>query len=233
MNYLSQSWLINRRHALKALGSFIPLPMLECMVPLRAAESAAASPKRSAFIHFDFGTHSQITTAGKDYQFSRSLKPLEKHRDVITPISGLSHPGAIGMAHEGGRVWLTGGKIGPSIRNTISVDQKIAEITAPHTRYPSIEIGRNGGLAWTADGVQLPMMTRCNEIFASMFEAPKGGAAAQRRDLRQKGSILDANLDAVRQVEKKMGTADIGRMEQYLTSVARGGDPHAAGRYVA
>jgi len=222
MNYLSQSWLINRRHALKALGSFISLPMLECMVPLRAAESATASPKRSAFIHFHFGTfslNSQITTAGKDYQFSRSLEPLEKHRDVITPISGLAHPGAIGAAHGGAQVWLTGGKIGPSTRNTISVDQKIAEITAPHTRYPSIEIGRNGGLAWTADGVQLPMMTRCNEIFASMFEAPKGGAAAQRRDLRQKGSILDANLDAVRQLEKKMGTADKGRMEQYLTSV--------------
>ena len=29
MNYLSQSWLIDRRHALKALGSFISLPMLE------------------------------------------------------------------------------------------------------------------------------------------------------------------------------------------------------------
>ena len=38
MNYLSQSWLIDRRHALRALGTCISLPMLECMIPLRAAE---------------------------------------------------------------------------------------------------------------------------------------------------------------------------------------------------
>ena len=35
-NFLSQSWLIDRRHALRAMGTFIPLPMLECMVPLNA-----------------------------------------------------------------------------------------------------------------------------------------------------------------------------------------------------
>ena len=141
MNYLSQSWLLNRRHALKALGSFISLPMLECMVPLRAAEAATAAPKRSAFIYLANGVHSlnyQITTTGKNYQLSRSLKPLEKHRDVITPISGLHHPGALSHHHNCISVWLTGGKLGPSDRNTISVDQKMAEITAPHTRYPSM-----------------------------------------------------------------------------------------------
>ena len=84
-NYLSQSWLIDRRHALRALGSLISLPFLECMVPLRAAESATATPRRSAFIYLANGVHSlnyQITTQGKDYQFSRSLKPLEKLRCI-------------------------------------------------------------------------------------------------------------------------------------------------------
>ena len=37
-NILTQSWLIERRHALRAMGSCISLPFLECMVPLRAAE---------------------------------------------------------------------------------------------------------------------------------------------------------------------------------------------------
>ena len=222
-NYLSQPWLINRRHALKALGSFISLPMLECMVPLRAAENAADSPKRSAFIYLANGVHSlnyQITKPGRDYQFSRSLKPLEKHREVITPISGLHHPGALGHDHNCMSVWLTGGKLGPTDRNTISVDQKMAEITAPHTRYPSMDVALTGAsLAWTADGVRLPAMRRCSEIFASMFEEPKGGKAAQRRNLRRKGSVLDANLDEVRQLDKRMGSEDKGRMEQYLTSV--------------
>ena len=224
MNIQTQSWLINRRHALKALGSFISLPMLECMVPLRAADKTAAdSPRRSAFIYLANGVHSlnyQITKEGRDYEFSRSLKPLEKHREVITPISGLHHPGALSHHHGCINVWLTGGKMGPADRNTISVDQKMAELTAPLTRYPSMEVALTGAsLAWTADGVQLPSLRRCSEIFASLFEEPKGGKTVQRRALRRKGSVLDANLAEVRQLEEKMGAADKGRMEQYLTSV--------------
>ncbi len=138
-----------------------------------------AAPRRSAFIYLANGVHSlnyQITTPGKDYQFSRSLKPLEKHREVITPISGLHHPGALSHHHNCISVWLTGGKLGPSDRNTISVDQKMAEITAKHTRYPSMEVAlTQDSLAWTADGVRLPAMRRCSEIFASLFEEPKGG----------------------------------------------------------
>lgn len=222
--YLSQSWLIDRRHALKALGSFVSLPLLDCMIPLRAAEkTAAATPRRSAFIYLANGVHSlnyQILKPGRDYEFSRSLKPLEKHRESITPISGLHHPGALGHHHNCINIWLTGAKIGPSERNSISVDQKMAEITAPHTRYPSMEVAlTQGSLAWTADGVQLPALRRCSEIFASLFEEPKGGIPAQRRALRRKGSVLDANLAEVRQLEKKMGAEDKGRMEQYLTSV--------------
>ncbi len=224
MNIQTQSWLLNRRHALKALGSFISLPMLECMVPLRAAEKAiATSPKRSAFIYLANGVHSlnyQITTSGRDYKFSRSLKPLEKHREVITPISGLHHPGSLSHHHNCINVFLTGGKLGPSDRNTISVDQKMAEITAQQTRVASMEIAlTQNSLAWTADGVQLPALRRCSEIFASLFEEPKGGKEAQRRALRRKGSVLDANLAEVRQLEQKMGKEDKGRMEQYLTSV--------------
>ena len=221
--FLSQSWLIDRRRALRALGSCISLPFLECMVPLRAAEAKTESPKRCAFIYLANGVHSlnyQITTPGRDYQFSRSLKPLEKHREVITPISGLYHPGALSHHHNCISVWLTGGKLGPSDKNTISVDQKMAEISAQHTRYPSMEIALTGdSLGWTADGVRLPSMRRCSEIFASLFEEPKGGKTAQRRALRHKGSVLDANLTEVRRLEQAMGAADKGRLDQYLTSV--------------
>jgi len=224
MNYLSQSWLIDRRHALRALGTCIGLPMLECMLPLRAAEKSAASlPRRSAFVYLANGVHTpnfQITKPGRDFEFSRSLKPLEKYREVITPISGLHHPGGLGKAHDCIKIWLTGAPLGPSIRNSISLDQKIAQGTGQHTRYPSMEIAINGAsLAWTADGVALPPLRRCSEIFASLFEQPKGGVQAQREALLLKGSVLDANLEEVRRLEKKMGRDDKGRMEQYLTSV--------------
>ncbi len=222
MNFLSQSWLIDRRHALRALGSCISLPMLECMIPLHASERVE-TPRRSAFIYLANGVHSlnyQITEPGTDYKFSRSLMPLEAFRDSITPISGLHHPGSLGHHHNCIDIWLTGGKIGPSERNTISVDQLMAQVTGQQTRYPSMEIAlTQGSLAWTADGVRLPAMRRCSEIFSSLFEEPKGGIAAQRRALRRKASVLDDNLDEVRKLEQKMGAADKGRLEQYLNSV--------------
>ncbi|SVE05487.1 uncharacterized protein METZ01_LOCUS458341, partial [marine metagenome] len=80
-NVQKQSWLIDRRHALRAMGTCIALPMLECMTPLRAAEKIS-TPRRSAFIYLANGVHSlnyQITKPGKEYEFSQSLKPLEKH----------------------------------------------------------------------------------------------------------------------------------------------------------
>jgi hypothetical protein len=94
MNYLSQSWLIDRRHALKAIGSCISLPLLDCMIPLHAAEKFTA-PRRSTFIYLANGVHSleyQITTPGKDYQFSRSLKPLENTARSSHPSAASTTP---------------------------------------------------------------------------------------------------------------------------------------------
>ena len=96
----------------------------------------------------------------------------------------------------------------------------MAEVTSPHTRFHSLEIANKGdSLSWTADGIRLPGMSRCSEIFAYMFEEPKNGTAAQRRALRRKGSVLDANLEEVRSLELKMGNEDKGRLDQYLTAV--------------
>ena len=221
-NLQTQSWLIDRRHALRAMGTCIALPMLECMIPLKAKEKTE-TPRRSAFMYLANGVHSlnyQITKPGKDYTFSRSLKPLEKFRNVITPGSGLHHPGSLGHHHNCIDIFLTGAKIGAAHRNTISVDQQMAQVSGQHTRYPSMEIAlTQGSLAWTADGVQLPAQRRCSQIFASLFEEPKGGIAAQRKALRRKASVLDDNLAEVRALSQKMGTADKGRLDQYLTSV--------------
>ena len=221
-NLQTQSWLIDRRHALRAMGTCIALPMLECMIPLKAKDKNE-TPRRSAFMYLANGVHSlnyQITKPGKDYTFSRSLKPLEKFRNVITPVSGLHHPGSLGHHHNCIDIFLTGAKIGAAHRNSISVDQKMAEVTGQHTRYSSMEIALTGGsLAWTADGVQLPAQRRCKQIFASLFEEPKGGIAAQRKALRRKASVLDDNLAEVRALSQKMSAADKGRLDQYLTSV--------------
>jgi hypothetical protein len=222
MAFLSQNWLLDRRHVLRGFGVALALPLLDCMRPLRAAETARRA-KRSVFIYLPNGVNTldfQILQAGADYKFSRSLLPLEKHRAHITPISGLYHPHGLGHHHNCSTIWLTGGKIGPSERNTISVDQLMAQVTAPQTRYSSIELSNQGhSLAYSADGIQLPAQGNPGVVFRDLFEEPQGGIAKQRRGLQRRGSILDAILGEAHTLGDQLGQEDRGRLEQYLTSV--------------
>lgn len=222
-HFLSQNWLLNRRQVLRGSGVAVALPLLDCMRPLLAANKPAAKPRRSVFIYMPNGVNTldyQITAAGADYEFSKSLKPLEKHRANITPISGLYHPRGLGHHHNCSKIWLTGGKLGQADRNTISVDQLMAQVTAPQTRFTSMQLANKGGaLAWNADGIQLPAQRNPSVVFRELFEEPQGGIARQRRTLQRKGSILDAVLDEARTLDAQLGKEDRGRLEQYLTSV--------------
>ncbi|MFT5525367.1 MAG: hypothetical protein ACI9G1_001367 [Pirellulaceae bacterium] len=221
-NIQRQTWLLNRRHMLRGCGVAMALPLLDCMRPLRAAENSTR-PRRSVFIYLPNGVNTldyQITKAGADYEFSKSLQSLEKHRADITPISGLYHPTGLGNHHNCSRIWLTGGKLGQADRNTISVDQLMAQVTAPLTRFTSMQLSNKGGaLSWNADGIQLPAQSVPSVVFNQLFEEPAGGTAKQRRLLQRKGSILDAVLDESRELDKQLGSADRGRLEQYLSSV--------------
>ena len=218
----SQSWLISRRHVLRGVGVSLALPLLDCMRPLRAADNAVR-PKRSVFIYLPNGVNTsawEMNTAGADYKMSKPLASLEKHRKVITPISGLHHPHGLGHHHNCSTIWLTGGKIGPSERNSISVDQLMAQVTAPLTRYSSIEISNQGhSLAYSADGIGLPAQASPGVVFREMFSEPQGGIAKQRRGLQRRVSILDAVLDESNSLGNQLGRDDRGRLEQYLTSV--------------
>ena len=80
-HFLSQNWLLNRREALRGLGVSLALPLLECMRPLPAA-GKGTQPRRSVFIYLPNGVNTndfEMEKAGKDYELSRILKPLEKH----------------------------------------------------------------------------------------------------------------------------------------------------------
>lgn len=222
-NFLTQNWLLNRRHVLKGAGVALALPFLECMRPLRAAE-AAPSVKRSVFMYLPNGVNPadyQILDSGKDYTFSHSLKSLERHRANITPISGLHHPFGLGRAHECSNIWLTGARFDASHRNTISVDQLMSRVTEVQTRFSSLQLSseRRRSLSWTADGVALPEESVPSVVFRQLFEEPKEGVDVQRRQLQRRGSILDTVLGEARRLDSRLGNQDSDRLEQYLTSV--------------
>ena len=227
-NLLKQNWLISRRHLLRGIGATIALPLLDCMRPLRALAAAVEKPKRSVFVYLPNGVNVltwQITKAGRDYELSEPLQPLERHRANMTPISGLHHPNGIGQAHECQKVWLTAAKVsqeGGAFRNTISCDQVMAEVTSPHTRFPSLELSISRGpttLAWSRDGIPLPAEDNPKTVFNRLFGVEPGGVDAQRRRLDRRHSVLDVVLESAKTLRRHLGGDDRTKLDEYLHSV--------------
>lgn len=212
---------LSRRHLLRGMGVALALPCLDIMRPAQAA--APAPVGRSVFIYLPNGVNTldwQITQRGTDYALSKTLAPLEPFRGRITPLSGLHHPHGLGHHHNCRKIWLTGGKLGDTERNTVSIDQLIAQKTAQLTRFPSLELSNQGAsLAWNPDGMCLPAQGNPGVAFRDLFQEPAGGAEAQRRRLARKASILDAVLEQAHGLERQLGSDDRGRLDHYLTSV--------------
>lgn len=223
MNIQTNKWQLNRRHTLRGMGVSMALPLLDCMAEAKAAPS---EPKRSIFLYIPNGVNTltwQIEKAGANFEFSAPMASLERHRQDVTPISGLHHPMVLGKHHNCDKVWLTGANIpasGGSFRNTVSVDQLMAEVQGVHTRFPSLELAMEGfSLAWSRDGIQLPAERGLKNVFNRMFIGEKGGKDAVRRRLKRRGSILDAVMHDAKQVNQKLGSEDRNKLDEYLTAV--------------
>ncbi|MCA9122419.1 MAG: DUF1552 domain-containing protein [Planctomycetales bacterium] len=225
-NARSQAWLLDRRHLLRGLGASLALPLLDCMRPLQAAATEPSKPKRSVFVYVPNGVNTltwQIQTSGRDYELTAPLRALEKHREVITPISGLHHPDVLGKHHNCDKVWLTGANVpadGGAFRNSVSADQLMAEVQGVHTRFASLEIAITGGsLAWSRDGIQLPAERRPRTLFDRLFGVEPGGKEVARRNLNRRASVLDIVLDDARSLRNNIGSNDRNKLDEYLTAV--------------
>lgn len=222
-------WLMSRRHALRGIGVSLALPLFDCMIPPSRAGGAGvapAMPKRSVFLYVPNGVNPltwQIAEAGTSFRFTRPMQALERHRANVTPISGLHHPLGLGKAHNCEKVWLTGANVpadGGAFRNSVSVDQLIAEVQGPTTRFASLELAIEGNsLAWSRDGIQLPAERHPRQIFNLLFGVDKENKTVIRRRLERRGSILDLVAADAERVNRKLGTHDRSKLDEYLTAV--------------
>lgn len=147
---------LNRRIALRGLGTAIALPLLDAMLP-RASAAEQTGPLRLAFLYVPNGKHMPSWTpakVGTNFDFKPTLQPLVKHRQSICVLSGLTLDGARPHGDGGGdharsaAAYLTGAHPrktnGADIRNGISIDQHIAAKIAGVTRFASLELGLEG-----------------------------------------------------------------------------------------
>ena len=222
-------WQISRRQVLRGVGVSLALPLLNSMAkPTLGAPSlpTPSKPKRSVFLYIPNGVNTltwQIEKAGTDYEFSKPLQSLERHRADVTPISGLHHPKVLGKHHNCDKVWLTGADVpsdGGAFRNTVSVDQLMAEVQGASTRFASLELAIEGhSLAWSRDGIQIPAERNTKTIFNMLFGVENESKSVISRRLNRRGSILDVVADDAKRTAQKLGSEDRTKLDEYLTAV--------------
>jgi len=166
------------------------------------------------------------TDVGRDYTLSPYLERLQSHRNDFTVFSGVWHPDVDG-GHPADNCFLTAAPHpgSASFRNTISLDQYIAERIGHLTRFPSMTLGVNvqqgvRSLSWTGSGVLIPCEEKAADVFARMFfQGTKEEAEEQERKLQMGQSILDAVADQAKDLQRHVCPHDRDRLDQYFTSV--------------
>lgn len=224
---------ISRRHFLRGVGVALSLPFLDSMIApfARAAESvspvaANATPRRMFAICNNLGVlpaHFFPQGSGKDYAPSPYLELLKEHRDDFSVFSGVSHPNVDG-GHPSDVSFLTAAPhpASSSFRNTISLDQHIAEYIGVQTRFPSLSLAVNGNrsLSCTGTGVAIPPEQSASQVFRQLFlQGTPSEVAAKIRELDTGRSILDTVAQQARLLQREVGAQDRGRLDQYFGSV--------------
>jgi hypothetical protein len=225
---------LSRRHFLRGAGVALALPSLDVMLaPFARAATASSSlapgakPRRFLGICNNLGVLGDQffpTGTGRGYEASPYLKHLQEHRERFTVFSGVSHPNVDG-GHPADICFLTAAPHpgSSSFRNTLSLDQHIAEHIGTLTRFPSLTLAVNTrvrSLSWTGTGVAIPPEDKAADVFRQLFlQGSAEQVAAQVRRLDTGRSILDTVAGQAKEIQRAATARDRDRLDQYFTSV--------------
>ncbi len=215
---------ISRRRFLRGAAVALALPLLESMQAPSAQNPGP--PPRMFCICNNLGLLPDRffpRDAGRDFTPSPYLTLLQEHRADFTVLSGVSHPGVDG-GHPSDICFLTAAPhpASSSFRNSISLDQLVAERVGNSTRFPSLTLAVNGGrsLSWTRTGVAIPPENQASRVFNQLFlQGTPAQVEAQIREIDTGRSILDAVAGQARDLQRQVGARDRGRLDQYFSSV--------------
>ena len=211
---------MHRRDFLFAAGACLALPAL-------AREAEKLPPKRLVAIHVPLGMMPYYFFPKAGETSSPYLDLLSKHRDRFTSFAGLSHPGVDGN-HHAGQCFLSGAPHPgqPTFRNSLSLDQLVAEKIGEDTRFGSLALAVRQGehyadsVAVSRSGVILPAEASAEKLYRRLFVAgtPEEKAATMRR-IAAGGSVLDLLLAKAKQLERSSDPQDRARLDQYFQSI--------------
>src|SRR5437870_309516 len=230
---------IDRRTLLRGAGAAIALPVLDAMLPALAAPAKGpAQARRVVVVYVPNGIIMKdwkVAETGKDFAFTRILKPLEPFREDITVLSGLANHAAE-KARGGGHAKATGSFLsgatpkytaGPDVHAGVTFDQLAAKRWASETRVASLQIGcedsrmvgncdtgsscaYTNSLSWKDPDTPLAVEVNPRSVFERLFGAADPSLSPEvraRRTLYRK-SILDETRDNTQRLMLGLGPAD-------------------------
>ncbi len=233
--FVSTRRSLSRRTFLRNAGIGLSLPLLDAMQPAfanlaaKASSTKPAAPRRTLAVCNNLGLLSDRFfphETGFGYQLSPYLNILREHRNDFTVFSGVSHPDVDG-GHPADICFLTAAPHPASggFRNTISLDQIMAEQIGHQTRFPSFNLGVNvsqgvRSLSWTESGVMIPCEQSASDMYKRMFfQGTPEEMETQVRKMELGQSILDTIGNRAKSLQRDLGGADQQRLEQYFSSV--------------
>ena len=251
MNYIARKHL-SRRTLLRGVGTALALPWLDSMMPaLKAARNTAAAPAvRLAFVYVPNGIIPGAwtpTVTGANFEFMRTMKPLEPFREHLLVMSGLAQINGRALGDgagdhaRAGATWLTGvhpkKTEGVGIHAGISADQVAAREFGKTTQFASLEIGLDsatlaGGcdsgyscaysntISWRGPTTPLPMEINPRAVFERLFgEGDSTDPKARMSALKEQGSLLDYIAGDIDRMESNLGPRDRSKLTEYLDSI--------------
>ena len=239
-----------RRTFLQAAGVTVALPLLEAMTPAlaKAAEQIKA-PTRLLFCAVPNGIEMKAWKpqgTGKDFEFTRILKPLEPFRADLLILSGLAHrTGASKEAGDharAGGTYLTGvhpkRTTGADIEVGVSVDQIAAQAIGHHTRLASLELGceatrmvgscdagyscaYQNSMAWRTPNVPMPPEINPRSVFERLYGSLESSLDPQAQAAlnADRQSVLDYVNARTKKLVSTLGANDRRKIDEYLTAI--------------
>jgi hypothetical protein len=238
---------VSRRTVLRGIGATVALPLLDAMMP--ALTAAPAPVRRFGVVYHPNGVIYDKwlpTGVGANYELSPTLAGLAPFKDKMLVVTGLFSDQAEAIGDGGGDhsrasgTYLTGVHVKKSdsvVGNSVSMDQIAAKHFENDTQLSSLQLAVDDNslvgscdtgyscaysatLSWLTP--TLPLMAENNPrvVFERLFGSsdstdPRVRAARLRKDR----SILDAVTERVKQLQQRLGAADNGKVNDYLTSL--------------
>lgn len=225
-----QSMALSRRSFLRGVGATVALPWM----PSVTGDRQSTPPVRAAWIYFPNGVSEgsflprRASRDGRLEHLHPTMAPLERHREHLVIARNLWTP--LGNNHGAGTAtWLTGGDWDELTLDPggVSVDQVAArelgrDCVAPALSLRTLGVGNfatdvaRNSISWSARGRPVFRETDPRAVFQRLYGAGVDGDASllddlvdQAASLRARASRadqerLDAYLDAVRELERRL-----------------------------